>query len=317
MITNRSRAAFTLIELLVVVAIVGLLAALLLPAVQSARRSALRAQCINNLKQFGIALHNYEATYGALPLGADGGTFSLHSRILPYLDNVPAYDALNMQVPAVASMFLENKTTVSALVGVFACPADPEARRAPELTNYAGCLDSGVWLNGESFGRPSNGLFGGKVVRLADITDGLSSTLAISEFLVGNPDRAERLRTIYIPDDERNGPPYALPDFQSRCSALRNMIPNLAMLKGQSWLIGQPYWTLYNHSLPINTPSCNNTDASTEVLVSYSAASLHEGGANGLFADGHARFLRQTVEANLWRALATRSSGEIIIIDDF
>src|SRR5881392_1233289 len=96
--TDRFRTeikGFTLIELLVVIAIIAVLISLLLPAVQAAREAARRAQCVNNLKQIGLALHNYHDIQGALPMGRDGLSLSVHSRLLPYIEQVPLYDAAN------------------------------------------------------------------------------------------------------------------------------------------------------------------------------------------------------------------------------
>src|ERR1700709_2477916 len=95
MLTRNRRTGFTLIELLVVIAIIAVLIALLLPAVQQAREAARRSQCKNNLKQLGLAMHNYHDTYKVFPTASGGNGFSPHARILPYVDQAPLYGTLN------------------------------------------------------------------------------------------------------------------------------------------------------------------------------------------------------------------------------
>ncbi|GIW88395.1 MAG: hypothetical protein KatS3mg108_2719 [Isosphaeraceae bacterium] len=137
------RAGVTVIEVVVVVAIIGLLAALLVPALQAARESARRMKCINKLKQFGIAILNYESAHRVLPLGRmPTSHFSLHAAILPYLDQRPLYDALNLGVGATdTSRPGVNATVIYARLGVFLCPSDPLLK--PPNSNYAGCLGDG------------------------------------------------------------------------------------------------------------------------------------------------------------------------------
>ena len=121
---DGTRKAFTLIELLVALAIVGLLVALIVPAVQSAREAARRAQCLNNLKQFGVALHNFESATKVFPAGISGWEFlSPHALLLPALEQSPLYNSINVGNVAVLSTTV-NQTVVRTSISVFLCPSE-------------------------------------------------------------------------------------------------------------------------------------------------------------------------------------------------
>src|SRR5262249_1561495 len=155
--------AFTLIELLVVIAIIAVLIALLLPAVQAAREAARRAQCTNNLKQIGLALHNYHDVNGSFPMGAGSGMESLGvylakqvwsylSAMLPQLGEVPLYNACNFNfgVDNSNQAGLVNGTVIQAQVKAFICPSDPNAGHlstGPGTNNYYGCVGTTTYLN--------------------------------------------------------------------------------------------------------------------------------------------------------------------------
>ena len=323
---KRTPRAFTLIEILAVLAVVGLVIGLLLPAVQSAREAARRLQCLNHLKQMGLAMHAYGSTFDCFPPGASSGGFSLHTALLPGLEQAELYNAINFHVPAGMAL-VGNFSLMMLPMSTFWCPSDPlsgptppTAAVWPGMTNYAGCMgDDRAVLS-------PNGVFTpGSPVAPRQVTDGLSSTVAMSEFLVGRRDSAERLRTIYDPDDADAGTPLGLDAFCARCGGLSAMSPNLATVKGGLWLLGQRDQTLYNHVMPMNTPSCSNirnsrrspNPSSYAYVGATTATSRHPGGVHGLFADGHVKFLTDGMDVAAWRELSTRDGGGILAADAY
>jgi prepilin-type N-terminal cleavage/methylation domain-containing protein/prepilin-type processing-associated H-X9-DG protein len=207
---TRTRRGFTLIELLVVIAIIAVLIALLLPAVQSAREAARRAQCTNNLKQLGLAVHNYHQSINSLPWG-DGPwwiEWSAHTLLLPYMEQGPIYNAINFvdtQPFGQTPMPNDNPACTTAeysVISGFLCPSDADRLTSPDGHNnymansgsapncdYGGNSWAPSWNEGASgpFIYSSNGVdtgppgFGGGSVNIAGITDGTSNTAAFSE----------------------------------------------------------------------------------------------------------------------------------------
>jgi prepilin-type N-terminal cleavage/methylation domain-containing protein/prepilin-type processing-associated H-X9-DG protein len=219
MLTVRKR-GFTLIELLVVIAIIAVLIALLLPAVQAAREAARRSQCVNNLKQIGVALHNYHDTVGSFPMGSGSGVltppstyqakecWSIHSAILPQLEQTAIYNAINFNFSCDSQGYptaYPNYTVFfKAQVKTFLCPSDPNAWTvANDNTSanncYFGCLGATTDILGGGGTNtntgtpnlsnvPTTGLFAFQQSKnIAAVTDGTSNTIAFAESTVGNP----------------------------------------------------------------------------------------------------------------------------------
>ncbi len=258
---------FTLLEVLVVVVIIGLMVTILLPAVQAAREAARRGHCANNLKQMGLAIHSYVATWADMLPPAQGGRGqSLHVNLLPYLDQITLYNTINFHV-SIADP--ENFTLMFVRPAVFVCPSDSPLP-STSSTSYAGNAGDAL------YDRRPNGVFstsdgpGERYFTLSSITDGTSTTAAMSEWLASNRLRPDRRRSMYRPTI--SGGPTDAATFTSRCRALDGYEVNIHQFKGDSWYVGHWLANLYEHFLPINDPSCINTGGSFVVGTCTSAS---------------------------------------------
>jgi prepilin-type N-terminal cleavage/methylation domain-containing protein len=334
------RRGFTLIELMVVIAIITILVALLLPAVQSAREAARRASCTYNLAQLGIALHGYDNAHQVLPYGrlrsewdGEGRCYSGLAMLLPYLDQRGIYNAINVRlnpdVAADGSPAEENTTALFFHIQVFVCPSDLRIRPpAGGEHNYVLNTGSTYPISPRNpSGVPVTGVFfENSAVRLADIADGTSTTVAISETTRSNPAGPSVWAGATVPDalvltEGSNGTTVApeLTDPGVQCAA-----PGLLLRpeRGSHWLVGSPGNTLYNHMRPPNSslPDCrggiaasNGTNALWDVLShDVAARSYHPGGVNALNCDGSVRFLKNSIGSSTFSALGTRGYGEML-----
>jgi prepilin-type N-terminal cleavage/methylation domain-containing protein/prepilin-type processing-associated H-X9-DG protein len=315
---NKRRSGFTLIELLVVIAIIAVLIALLLPAVQAAREAARRIQCTNNLKQLGVALHNYQESRGVLP-GADMvfnvTELSALTNILPYLEQGNIYNSVNC---AFSYQDPTNYTAMYTVVNGFICPSDlPSA--VPSLgaqTNYMANMGSGiVWQSaiGPNVGMPQpNGVFyGDSATTFAAITDGLSNTTFYSERVLadGNNSVVSPIADVFFSPLAPTTPDQAM----QMCQAvdIMNLANQFPLFMGAPWLCGQH---IFLHVTPPNSRSCGFFIALRAVMP---PSSRHPGGVNTLFGDGAVKFVKDPVNLSVWRALGTRNGGEVISADSF
>ena len=325
---------FTLVELLVVVAIVGVLVALLLPAVQSAREAARRGSCLNNLRQLGIAMQNYDSAWNGFPAGAAArpapnspGTpwtfyrWSALAAITPYMENSDAYHSLNFDYPlytASLSVSPQNREAVKLVIGEFLCPSDIERQVTPDFgpTNYAVCTGTGLGPgNSNDHGSPfdTDGLFAiNSHTRAADIGDGLSKTALMSESTLGQPRQSE-----HDPQVEYKFITTA-PLTPERCQQSNSW--NVTHPRGFAWVNGEFRCALYNHYQTPNSeePDCMGVlfgGSLQRIFTPYgwrAARSWHPGGANLLLADGAVRFTENSIDATVWQAFSTIAGEEAV-----
>lgn len=324
----KSRKGFTLIELLVVIAIIGVLVALLLPAVQTAREAARRTQCANNLKQIGLALHNYHGTHNVLPPGNRStlyATWALY--LLPYLDQNNLYQGwdFNAGVNGRTYTTAPNLAISQQRITVYTCPTDTPrtnvtSTTAPEIPhhNYAANYGNsalnqqtsytGVQFKGAPFGnvqtdasatptnRPNRGCMG-----FANITDGVSNTLLIAELIQGSgfnaPSRTDlRGRIIGYSDGgyftTQNTPNSPISDWENTNYCVPP-VPTGSI-------------TFTN---PQNPPCAQTNQFS---YLQRATRSRHIGGVQGLLCDGSVRFFQNSIDLNVWRAAGSTQDGEVI-----
>ena len=347
---HQVRIGFTLIELLVVIAIIAVLIALLLPAVQAAREAARRAQCINNLKQIGLAVSNYESNTGSIPWGDGpwGNEWSAHSLLLPFLEQSPLYNTLNFGIGPHNGA--TNTTSEYANIASLNCPSDFNRLTSPYGTNSymsnAGSAPN-VFYGGDADGNTSEGasesmsgpfIFSstnnaqsGTSVRFADIGDGLSNTAAFSERVkaigqIGSApfDTSKPTASISPVPRPTTGQETTPQVWYAACLATppapiagnldqANMIDN--DISGASWSFGVVPDTRYAHVMPPNTWGCRESNGS--ILMSHVASSRHPGIVNVVFLDGSVKAIKSSINNTVWWALGTRGGGEIISGDAF
>ncbi len=286
---TRHRAAFTLIELLVVIAIISVLIALLLPAVQAAREAARRIQCTNNLKQFGLALHNYIDAFQCLPFGKGDnymseimsaptyGRWSTHSQALLFLEQTSLFNAINFNLPPETPFMdnynmgfmpvfqdpnRENATVCRIAISAFFCPSDPAGPASSPGwnggNNYYG--NEGSWLCDACQQTPSTiapgylpqgPLFNRSCVNLASMTDGTTQTAFLSERRrgQGTPD--------YRFDMYMMGMAMTIDQTWQMCNTMdMTMAMPLTSWMGATWAIGDMSSTTYNHVSTPNSRTC-------------------------------------------------------------
>jgi prepilin-type N-terminal cleavage/methylation domain-containing protein/prepilin-type processing-associated H-X9-DG protein len=346
----RRRRAFTLIELLVVIAIIAVLIALLLPAVQAAREAARRASCVNNLKQIGLAIHNYISATGVLPPGrfnshiaGHGNCWGAYSQLVPYLDQSGIYNAFNFSLPPDTDVLaVSNSTGFQTFLSTLLCPTDYPA----ELITVSGVqfathnydLNTGsgysVLVNpltplvGAANGPfPENGR-----VTPASFTDGMSNTAAASETIRSGPSStyATDPNGVFLVtgNNSTTGPPISSDaDYAALCVSLPSTTTQFQATKGVRWHYGAPGHSLYNHLRPPNNPlpdcrgglphSTRQDPLWSWLSLNVAARSRHAGGVNTLMSDGRVQFMKNAINVLVWQGLGSMNGGEVISSDAY
>lgn len=305
---SGSRRGFTLVELLVVIAIIGILIALLLPAVQAAREAARRSQCINNFKQVGLAMHNYHDTQKCFPPGMifywsvsntecgqnDSGSyygFGWALRVLPHMEQSQIYDQVDWNLASLYATGV-NRTVGAYRVDAFLCPSDPQdgelvqvsagwqtgshADEDLRMTNMAGVSDSVNWTCSTTAPKrypKMDGMMGERLgCKVAHVIDGTSNTLMIGEMTGGGPGT-----------------------YRGQFWSTWNLLDTYDGINGIYTVPGNPNLTAYD-------------------MRRTGFSSYHPGGCNFLLADGSVHFLSETIDALTLRGLTTRGGKESVTL---
>ncbi|MFO7903671.1 MAG: DUF1559 domain-containing protein [Planctomycetota bacterium] len=337
---RRRVKGFTLIELLVVIAIIGILVALLLPAVQAAREAARRTHCNNNLKQCMLAMHLYHDSHRAFPgiMPYQQQSFSVQSKLLPFVEQANLRNFIDFDKPIVGqgpggSLAGDNSEAARHIVPVFRCPSDGENEIYTEFFtldpgqafaggNYVICTGSATGTNYD-IRHGTDGLFYLHSYRkMADIIDGTSHTVAMSETLLGD----------HTPGTQGPMPPGT---NCSRCMARGNAwlsrtpgpgypgirnpdIPNDLLSnpdnvwvgwRAMAWIISKPQFCSFSTYSPPNPPYADWVAMGNGF---FSARSQHPGGVNAAMADGSVQFVSDSIDLHTWRAMGTVAAGEMI-----
>lgn len=332
----RIRLGFTLIEVLVVIGIIGVLVSLTLPAVQAAREAARRARCTNNLRQLALATNNFAAANGGFPSHV---TFrelspqpdlkmihaSLHCQLLGFLEESALFNAINFELPMSWPQNIPpaNDTVSAHSIAGFLCPSDPLATAASHgCQSYRGNvgLDE-IYPVGLKQGRvvtqqSERGAFGptAEILPLSAFTDGMSHTIAFSEKRIGsgpgpfNPAR-DWVDGVSLPSSGVTADEWVAPCSSLAPSAVRSARTD----SGRYWLLyGSRFTSFFTSVTPNNhVPDCGNAHDNGRGV--FAARSYHPGGVNAAMADGSVRWSPSSIATATWRALGTRSGGEVIV----
>jgi len=328
----QSKRGFTLIELLVVIAIIAVLVALLLPAVQQAREAARRSACKNNLKQFGLAIHNYHDTHRVFPIANlpsvhDSGSgdnswrgFSAHAMLLPFMDQAPLYNQIDMNLRYDQGV---NNTLNNSPIPAFLCPSAGKFPGAEPGNNYAVSAGPSLYWR-EPLGRQIGHFNYRRPISFGDLNDGSSNIVAMAEILSGDntgaifdPER-DLVRGIgFVPNKQAFEASFVSQvDLDAYGTACLAGSGNHHSHTGREWMNGDGSQTVFN---TYNTPNSKNVDCHECTGCGWydsdgvwSARSKHTGGAQVLLGDGAVRFVSENLDLLTWQRLGHISDGQPI-----
>ncbi|MDD3587574.1 MAG: DUF1559 domain-containing protein [Thermoguttaceae bacterium] len=332
LVSIHKACAFTLVELLVVIAIIGILIALLLPAVQAAREAGRRMQCTNNLKQYGVGLHNYHDTHQSFPPQCTGvakgsGSYnyycaSFHIPLLPFCEQQALYDTIVAQTVKTGTnagqtaALLTEATWWKADISYMHCPSDGHSLEKAELRsnskcNYLGSNGDAIMnlyfsqknsrgFFGGGFGTDANGNTGYNARDFAAIVDGTSNTIAMAETLTGYSNSGVNAKTIRnnvaligsVIGTSSGTPRTCLSKRDTNDSSVYASGLSMGYGRGYIWQDGRVNTAMFTTVLAPNSPQCAREN---HVEGYYSASSNHSGGANVLRADGSVMFISETI----------------------
>ncbi len=331
---GQHKKGFTLVELLVVIAIIGILIALLLPAVQAAREAARRMSCTNNLKQLGLAMHNFASSQGTLPPLENN--YTPLARMLPFYEQASLNDLFDFSVSVPNADSESLRTAIATPVPFLLCPSDSQ-KAVHEVTStwsssatlpYAG---SNYAINGSSgtgaetanidpFVNATDGIcYKDAKLKIRDISDGLSQTVAFAESLRGPCDSPALDPTPDLQVYAANLGLSGTTIIMSTAAAAENGDLDGVLSKTTAWTGTRLFnWFKIDQSsgtilMARFMPNSKAPDLCSRRLWVNAARSRHPGGVNACFCDGSVRFIGDDIQNTTWHALWTRAGGEVFI----